>query len=148
MRGFAMIAASLAVVAGDDQEGLVVEGRPEELRERRIDGRDLAEVKVIAVLGCEWLRRPVGSVRVVEMNPEEALLPFVFAPPLHGRLEHRGRGTLLNHEVDAGLPFPVVVVVDIESLIETESGIERKCADERGGGIAVLPQKRGHGHML
>src|ERR1700730_974235 len=87
---------------------------------------NLSEVLVVAVFSTERLGRVVGSVRVVQMNPHESLSFFVRAPPPRGRIEHSSGWTLLLDEVYGGRPFPIVVVVLIEPLIETEAPIERE----------------------
>ena len=69
-------------------------------------------------------------MRVIQMNPHEPLARSVFVPPAHGGLEDRARAALLLDEVDGCLTLPVVVVVLVETLIEAETGVERKCADE------------------
>ncbi len=97
----AMIPARLAMVGGDDQQRVRIRGenRPQRLAQRFVDVGDLAEILVGRILREERLGRAVGGVGVVDVNPEEALLPLVGLPPPGGRVAHRAGGALLNLEV-------------------------------------------------
>ena len=143
-----MIAARLSMVRSHDQQRLLAEHRGERLTQRVVDVRDLPEVRIIGVLSGEGLGRAVGGMRIVEVDPHEPFFAGVRAPPSRRSIEDCSGGPLLNHEVECGLPFSVVVVVEIESLIQSESRVERKRADERAGGVPILPQRRRDGCEL
>src|SRR5438132_611361 len=107
-----------------------------------VDECDFAEVEIACVLRGEGLGRAVRGVRIIEVNPHESLLALVRSPPTRRGAEDRRRRTLLNHEVEGGLPFSVVVVINIEALIEAKSRIERKRADERTRRVGGAAQHR------
>src|SRR5216684_887317 len=73
---FAVIAQRLTMIGCDDDQRVRVgsHDRTDGPGECVIDVRDLAEVFVIAERRQKRLRRRVRGMRVVEMDPEEALL--------------------------------------------------------------------------
>src|SRR6202035_3481995 len=87
-------------------------------------------------------------MRIVEMDPHEALPSSIRVPPSGRRLEDRRGAALLFDEVDGGLTLPIVVVVLVETLIEAEARVERKRADKCARGVARSTQDRGHGRVL
>ena len=78
VRALAVFAEALAVIAHDDDDGVLGEMVRVEIGEQaadlRIDERDLADVGMAGVARLERLRRIVRRVRVVEMDPAEETL--------------------------------------------------------------------------
>ena len=147
VRQLAVLAAPLAVIAGDDDER-VIDDRPELLAQHVVNVRDLAEVEIGGVLRCEWLGRAVGGVGVVHVHPHEPFLSLVGLPPPDRGLEHRCGRPLLQLEIKRYGAFAVVVVVDLEALIEAVARVERRGADERAGRVAQAAQHRRNGLVL
>src|SRR5438552_7066895 len=144
----AVIAERFAMIRSDDQQSVFTEEWRERFVESVVDECDFAEVEIACVLRGEGLGRAVGGVRIIEVKPHESLLALVRSPPTRRAVENRSRRTLLNHEVERGLPFSVVVVINIEALIEAKSRIERKRADERTRRVAGAAQHRGDGFVF
>ena len=124
VRAFAMTAERFAVVAGDDQNRLLIQSGVLQPRHEAADlligKRDLAIVETrqtaAAELGEQRFRRLVGAVRVVQMNPGEE--GAILAP-----LQPRERG--IHHLIAAPLDareIEVLELLEIELVVvEAES---------------------------
>jgi len=71
----AVLTPRLAMIAGQDQEGAAVPASGEERSHQRLEGQvgggHLSRVGVPRVAAGEGLGRPVGKVRLVEVDPQE-----------------------------------------------------------------------------
>ena len=149
---FAVAAQGLSVIAQDDDDRLLVQPigvEPgNETSHLRVDKGDLAVIETgrtsPAVLRQEGLRRLVGRVRVVEVDPDkEGILLLSLEPGQSGVHD------LVGWPLDAGEVEMLVlleielVVVHVEALVETPSPVEDEGADEGSGLVALRREDLG-----
>ncbi len=132
-----MIAEALAVVGGDDHEGLAREARePIEQRTERVIGPgDFAGVRILGVPARELVRRLVRRVRIEQVYPGEPLVRTSAGPGERGRYDCVS-APFRQREVDGATGFADAVVVDIEAGVQAKTLIERESAHEGSGGEA------------
>ena len=148
MGELAVLAERFAVVGGHHHQGrrlAAIEERPQQRREKGVGRGDLAVVEIAGEARGERLGRGVGSVRIEEVDPEEARPPLLPAPPGEGGADH-----LVAAPFGAGEPFGLraaagAVVVDLEAVAQAELRIEGEAADEGARGIARGVEDRGEG---
>jgi len=130
-----VLAEAFPVVGGENDEG-VVQGPfgPEPLEhpaDPAIGLRHLGVVRSRRERGEIRRSELVRLVRIEEMDPHEERLPAAIrlpsAEPCEGSIRGARRGTLADHEQRRLVLRPEVVVVQVESLIETVA----PCEDER-----------------
>ena len=140
VRELAVIAEPFAVIAGHRHHGvldLAGGAQPgQHARDLRVGEGDLAVVGVAAGFFQELLRRIVGRVRIVEMNPGKERLAAAVPEPLQRGIdddvasafgfEPRGAGGIARHPI----------VVGVEADRQAEPAIEDVGADKRAGAIA------------
>ena len=144
---------AFAVVGRQDDEEIVAEpvpvdvvGEPGDLAVRE---GDLAEVGILAVLALKRLRRRVGGVRIVEVDPGEELAVLLLLEPAQGLVDDLVGGPLDLAERD---PFEAaqveLVEVGVEALVEAPLGVEDVGGDEGRRVVAPGLERLGHGLEL
>ena len=139
MRHLAVLAEALAVVArdGDDRRAIARLARAQPRQHLADDGivvRDLAVVGTIGERRRERRRRIVRIVRVVQVQPHEVrprILRRHGEPALHRR--RRLAAAALERQA---------IVVAIEASAEAVAPVQHERADERGGAIPGVVQRR------
>ena len=130
-----MFAEHLAVVAGEDDEGVVVEPERTQLVEHLPDAaigeRDLTGIRIVAPLRGERLGGLVGIVRVVEVNEQEERLALVGIEPFAG--DAGGLAALAFAQVADLVDSLEAVVVAVEALARAETAVEDEAADDGAG---------------
>ena len=100
----------------------------------------LAEVRLARVAREEGLRRLVGRVGVVEVDPGEELLRLHALEPREREVHHLVALLLHGAEVDDLVLREVEAVgVVVEALVEAPPRVEHPGADEGAGRVARLP---------
>ena len=141
----AVLAARFAVVGRHDEErGRRAGGanRVEERRESRIRERDVAEVEVVRESLAELGGRVVGSVRVVDVDPQEAGPARLPAIPVERRRDDRRSGTLLDPEIRRVLRLAVEHVVHVEPAREAVARVQREGRHEGAGRVSAFAEDR------
>ena len=139
------------MVPHQDQQGVVSEFclvQPvEQLPDQGIGEQHLRVVGgfgVAADPGRPRLRRLVGPVRVVEVDPGEEPFLLHLVHPVERRLEDLVAGAL--HAVEAD-PFELaeveVVEVAVETLVEPPPGVDDEGGDERAGPVPRVLERFG-----
>ena len=109
----------------------------------------LAEVRLARVAREERLRRLVGRVRVVEVDPGEELLRLHALEPREREVHHLVALLLDGAEVhDLVLREVEAVGVVVEALVEAPARVEHPGADEGPGRVAGLLQPLGERRRL
>ncbi len=98
---------------------------------------DFTGVRVRRVLRVVGWRRRIGRVRIEDVHPREPLA-LLTADPFARHRDDSFRPPLGEGEVSLRHLASSHIVVAVEPLCETELPIERKGADERSSGEAVL----------
>ena len=130
-----MVAECLAVVRGHDEE------RRAGLRFDLGHSGDFTEIRVRDVIRVERRRGAVGSMTVVEMNPEEAgAAGGAGIPALRGRHDVGG-APLGQHELVRLETLRISLVVDVEAPRQAEARVERKPSDERARRVPLRFQE-------
>ncbi len=140
------------MVSGDRHRGGAGEAAAVELLEEPadllVDGGDLAVVRPAGVALAEGIRRLVGSVRVVEVDPEEERPLVVLPEPGKGPVHDLAAGPfrLQNH----GLARSALdlVVVDLEAVGEAEAAVEHEGADEGAGAEPLAGEHGGESRLV
>ena len=151
----AVLAQRLAMIASDDDRGLVPQAQGLELVEHTaevvVGEPDLAVVKVglaVAKVGRLGVALIV-EVRVIEVHPKEELLLPVFAQKRDTVVGHLARGrTHRFHgaiDVDVQGCAPVVVVVDAALEAAVVGTVEVAVGVERRSGVAEIVQRLADG---
>ena len=157
VRPFAVPAEALSVVADHHDGRLTVETvrlQPRQQPPHLLIGEgDLAVVEAghaaRAELRAEGLRRLVGRVRVVEVDPGEERLLRAALEPGQRSVDHLVGGPLHAAEVEVLVLLQVeAIVVDLEALVEAPPAVEDERADERSRRVALLPQGFGDRLLL
>jgi hypothetical protein len=126
---------------------LAVVGRHDEERWRRVDGangveqrgegrvreRDVAQIEVVREALAELGGRVVGSVRVVDVDPQEARPARLPAVPVERRRHDRRPGALLDPELRGVLCLPVEHVVHVEPTGKAVTRVQREGRHEGAG---------------
>ena len=135
----AVLAARFAVVGRHDEERwrrVCGADRVEERRESRIRERDVAQIEVVRESLAELGWRVVGSVRVVNVNPQKAGPARLPAVPVERRRDDRRTGALLDAEVRGVLRLAVNHVVHVEPAGEAVPRVQRKGRHEGAGRVS------------
>ncbi len=143
------LAERLAVVGCDDDDSLgqgsAFLERIEKAPELGVDESHFSRVGVFQVLCPEGLRRRIGVVRVEDVDPAEPL-PVLGGDPVHGRGDDLvGRPFDDVEFVEVGPAR--IVVVDDESLVEAEPGVEDESSDEGARFVIVALQRLGQSQV-
>ena len=142
VRVLAVLAEALAVVGEEDEDRAVPDPRALQPRDEAphdlVGVGDLAEVRLARVAREERLRRLVGRVGVVEVDPGEELLRLHALEPREGEVHHLVALLLDGAEVhDLVLREVEVVGVVVEALVEAPARVEHPGADEGAGRVAA-----------
>ena len=115
----------------------------------RVDVGDFAIVRVALVPFTKRLRRHVNGVRVEVMDPEEEGLFGVFSDELRCRPVGQFGRPLAEHVGRILHAFGKVIVIEVESLVQAESGVENKRRDH-GAGLITFSFKtfRQRSHLV
>ena len=159
MRALAVLAERLPVVRRDDDERAVERARAAQAiqkgTERRVRVGDFPRVRIGGVARSIRLRRLVGIVRIVEVDPGEPRHPriadcwlpidcrLLIEDPVGSGREHLLGRALEHRQFAARGARSVVVVVYVEAGVEAEARVDRKRADEGAGSIARGFQRAG-----
>jgi hypothetical protein len=143
VEGLAVLAQALAVVGRDHEQGLFAQAQPAqglvEATDQLVRKGHLAVVEPARIAGGIRLRRLVGIVGIVEVQPQEGARRG--RPLASDRLEpgHRGPGgdvtLLLERAQELGLAGPAFEarVVDLEAAVEPGGRIEHDRRNEGPG---------------
>ena len=139
---------TLAVVADQDEQGvlskLVLVQPVQQLPDQGIGEQHFCVVRSVRITadpGRPGLRRLVGPMRVVEMDPGEEAFVLHFVHPGERRVEDLVSGALHAVEADAlELAEVEVVVVALEPLIQTPAGIHHEGGHETARPIPRVPK--------
>jgi hypothetical protein len=140
--GFPMLAQGFSVVSCQYDQRIFVEPLIldiiEQLAQRKINIGHLAVIGSVSILRFERLWRLITLMRVETMDPEEppAVLDF---EPSQG-IPDDGLGFSFDVGKFLRRARSVIVVVDVESLGESEPGIKGEGSDKSSGGVAVALQ--------
>jgi hypothetical protein len=140
MRPLAVLAEPFPVIGGNGDDGLLGNGG-EQLLQRGVDVRDFS----LVVVG-ERIRRIVRRVRIEEVNPDEIQILTPARDPAARGGHDLGSPSLREGDSRAGAPEGVVV--DVEPLVEAESGVHGKSTDESGRRVPGGLQDLGEGLHL
>ncbi len=102
MGRFAVVAQGFPVVRGEDDEGRLLVAREMTLQDRPqigIHGRDLAEIGIRRKPGRKRLGGLVRCMGIIKMEPEEAPLTRMLAPPVASQRHHFVTATLGRHQL-------------------------------------------------
>src|SRR3954447_17762655 len=145
-----MLSQSLAVVSGDDDNGVVIPSVlleiGNEVPEHGVRVGDLAVVQAVFVLVVERSRRLVGIMRIVEMHPDEVRPGGMSVQPLLSMLGDLGSPALYASPSFLSLRVLGKVVVEVESAIKAGRqaiAIEDNGADKGGGVVPLALQQLG-----
>ena len=136
VEALAVLTQPLAMVAGENEEGLVQNTTTLEAFAQHADERvgigHLAVVRVVGILGAEGLGGLVGVVGLEEVDPQEEGRVPRLVEPLEGVLD--GLSSIALHLTDidrrlVGVEIKVVVVV-IEAAANAPARIENEGTDE------------------
>ena len=153
VRAFPVIPEALAVIAQDDEDGAVVDTERLQLSHEApkltVGKGNLAVVRTLLVSGREWLGRPVGGVRVVQVNPGKEWRAAGLPNPRQGLVHHFVGRPLDRAERKAALRAQVEVVeIGIESLVDPPLRVEDVGGDEPTGAVAALLEDFGQGDLV
>lgn len=153
MGQLAMLAQAFAVVGGHGHHGLVREALALQLFQQaahlRVHLRDLAVVGTAGMARRPGRRRHVGSVGVVEMDPEEERPGVVLQAEPGERPVHHVAPRPLRLQGDAGVGIAGdLVVIHLEALVEPEAAVEHEGADEGARAVPLLGKHGRQGALV
>ena len=142
VRGFAVLAERLAVIGGDNHQGVIERVRdPKAFDQPAQHGVGIGDLAVVrctagAVLG----RRIVRRVRIEQMHPGEPRATHSDAgrrlkDPVAGTRHHLA-GTPLGELKRRSFDARQTVVVLVEAVAEAEAAVQHERADKRTGAVA------------
>ena len=146
MRSFAVASQSLPVVADKNEDRILVQAillqpgdTPSDLF---IHESDLTVVEADEAPGAEFrairLRRFIGSMRVVKMNPGEKRVVLLALQPVQSGIHHQVARPLNSAEVEMFIFFQVeLVIIVLKPLIEPPAAVQDKGADKSSALIAL-----------
>ena len=149
----AVVPQALSVVRGHDQQGLLSQAlgvepghEPPQLS---VGIGDLAVVGALGKALSIGLGGQIRVVRVEEVHPRKKWPGRPAAEPGQGGVDHLPGRPLQPRVVGGrGLARTIGVVEAREPLVEARASGHGVGADERGGGVALLPEQRGQGWNL
>jgi hypothetical protein len=140
VRGLAVIAKALAMIAGNDDESRAAARRAgcrgQERREDRVRVGNFALVGRAGILAVERRWRPVWRMRVEQVHPREPSAALRANPGTRGG-DNNIAATLRQDELPAARRARVVVVVDVEPRGQAEARIDRERPHESARGEAL-----------
>src|SRR5712691_1733718 len=136
------------MVSGQDNQCVLIEFLLSEESQHaahlRISKSNLAIVGLCFVLLVVGSRRPVGVMRIIQMDPEEKTLGVVVAQPGQGLVDHHITRALHGVEVCLIKPAEVkMVIVEVKSAVEPKARIEDSRADYAGRGVTLTAEEGG-----
>ena len=154
---FAMLIEPFAMIRGNQREQI---GRDSFRFEKAIETVNLAigelnlgNVRIVARLS-PWWRRIEGKVRIVEMQPEEKRLAAMLFHPPAGQIDGLIRAPVglgkRGHQfrrIARGIVDDIsgreIVLIEVETLRDSELRIQDECANDGRGGKAQLAKDFG-----
>ena len=144
-----LLAESLTVVPGDDNERLPQDPlRPqgvEDPSQLMVHERDLAVVAVARELLPVRGRRVMGHVGVVEVHPGKEAAAGVGVQPVDERVRDLVAPSLGPERLEH-LVVVYAVVVNVESLVQSEARIDVERSDEGRRPESFVPESFREGH--
>src|SRR2546426_9669853 len=136
------------MVSGQDNQRILIEFLLSEESQHaahlRISKSNLAIVGLCFVLLVVGSRRPVGVMRIIQMDPEEKTLGVVVAQPGQALVDHHITRALHGVEVCLIKPAEVkMVIVEVKSAVEPKARIEDSRADYAGRGVTLTAEEGG-----
>ena len=149
---FSVLAQALAVIAAENDHGVLIQAFGfEEMNQAshlRIGESDFSVVGTVLVFGRIRGRGMIGIVRIVQVHPEKEFLLIVLAEPVQGHVGHQVAGTLHFFQIRFLQAIEVeVVVVEIESAIQSKARIEHRRADHGAGRISMFLEHGSQGGL-
>ena len=148
----AVLSQALAMIAAENDHSVFIQAfgfqETNEPSYLRICEGDFTVVGTVLVFGRIRGRGMIGIVRIVQVHPEKKLLLIILAEPVQRHIGHHVAGTL--HFFQVGFLQAVeieVVVVEIESAIQSEARIEHRRADHGTGHISIFLEHGSQGGL-
>src|SRR5262249_3542983 len=145
VRLLAVIPQRLAMVRSENEKRRPPRGPKvlEEGAECLVDPRHLAQVRLGRERGRGGLWRNVRGRAVRKEKKEKAPPAAIVCPPAASQRDHFRGGALRHAEVVVVRALGILLVVDVETSIETEARVERKGPDRGAGRVARRVEEGG-----
>ena len=141
VRRFAVLVERFAVVGGEDDQRPAgragLQQRFDQMPDRRVRGRHVPRIRIVAETRRERFRGGVRKMRFVQVHPAERRLPRLPFEPGSCTCHGLGSRPFLLEESRPGRARQVIVVF-VEPSLQAEPCLEREGADERAGPVPAL----------
>ena len=127
-----MLAQAFAVIGREDDQGVLENALGRERLPEMPDGFiDVSDFGIVAAMR-------VRLVRIVQMDEDERRMTGFLLDPLAGRTQYGLRGPLDLRRLLSRIGLEVKrAVVDVESPVQTEAGVQHIAADEGSCAVAA-----------